>query len=67
MGLWDQMPLHQGLNLLKGHKRAAAAAAMAVLAVLLTLLPRMVVSFLLGMILSPLLIAFTAVRALLRS
>lgn len=65
MGFWDQMPSHQGLSLLKGHKRAAAAAAVAVLALLLTLLPRIVVPFLLGMMLSPLLIALTAVRALL--
>ena len=65
MGLWDQMPSHQGLNLLKGHKRAAAAAAVAMFAILLTFLPRVVVPFLLGMTLSPLLITLTAVRALL--
>ena len=63
MGFWDKMPSHQGLSLLKGHKRAAAAAAAAVFATLLTVLPRIVVPFLLGMILSPLLIALTAVRA----
>ena len=65
MGLWDQMPSHQGLSLLKGNKRAAAAAAVAVLAILLTFLPRVVIPFLLGMILSPLLITLIAVRALL--
>ena len=65
MGFWDKMPSHQGLSLLKGHKRAAAAAAVAVFVTLLAFLPRVIVPFLLGMILSPLLIALIAVRALL--
>ena len=61
MGLWDPIPVHQGLSLLKRHRRASAAAATALFAMLLTLLPRVILSFMLGMIVSPVLIAVTVV------
>lgn len=61
MRLWDQVPLHQGLSVLSRHKGASAAAAMAVFAMSLTLAPRILVPFMLGMIVSPVLIAVTAV------
>ena len=59
--MWDQIPAHQGLSLLKRHRRASAAAATALFAMLLTLLPRVILSFMLGMIASPILIAVTLV------
>lgn len=61
MGVWDHIPVHQGLSLLKRHRRASAAAATALCAMLMTLLPRVVLSVMLGMIASPILIAVTVV------
>ncbi len=63
MGFWQQMPLHQGLQVLKRHRRATEAAAIAIFAMLLTLLPRVILPFVLGMIASPIIIAVTAVSA----
>ncbi len=61
MGVWDQIPLYQSLSLLKRHKRASAVAATALLAILLPLLPHGILSFMLGMIASPILIAIAVV------
>ena len=56
------MPLHQGLRLLKKHRRAAGAAAVALFAALFMLLPRVMLPFMLGMVASPIVILATAVR-----
>ena len=55
------MSLHQGLRVLIEHRVATGTVAMAVLIALLTLLPRIILPFVLGMIASPILILVTAV------
>ena len=54
--------MHQALRMLNEHKVATGSAAMALVALLLMLLPRIILTFVLGMIASPILIVVTAVR-----